>query len=93
MKASEFYDVLDKKLTSIEVGTRVSRFYSDDDNLVVVSLCRSSIMKERIIKLLADYDWRLYDIGSNDDNLMFTFKKHRYDLDSNGTALHDFKRH
>lgn len=51
---------------------RVSRFYSDCDNLVVVT---DSKHKREAEKRMTCHGWSLYDAGANDSSIMLTFKR------------------
>lgn len=69
MSNKELWDAIDVLL---EGGGRVSRFYSDDDNLVVATEYGN---RKAVSLVMASAGWRLYDAGANGESLMMTFKK------------------
>lgn len=67
------FDLIDSRLEDMDGAACVSRFYSDEENVVV--MCDPHIkndVKETISNL--DLGLRLYDIGGDNSKLMMTFK-------------------
>ena len=67
------YDKIDKAFERIDICSCVSRFYSDKDNIVIVSDDREDFAL--IKKIMGKFKYFLYDIGSNGSSFMLTFKK------------------
>ncbi|MBO7733745.1 MAG: hypothetical protein J6S67_14370 [Methanobrevibacter sp.] len=64
---SEIDDYLGRNNTS----ARISRFYSDIDNLVIEADRDEKNLVREVIEALG---WKFYDIGTNEDKIMITFK-------------------
>lgn len=77
MKATDFYNMLDEKLASInkEVETRVSRFYSSENYVVVATKSYDPHTHEDIVNVMRQHGFALYDVGGNCEYYMLTFKK------------------
>ena len=71
MKPIDLYNHIDARLEDMDGAACVSRFYSDSANVVV--MCDQHI-KNDVIRVLEDFNLRLYDAGGNASSLMLTFK-------------------
>lgn len=68
----DLFNRIDAALTKAAPSAFVSRFYSDSENIVVVSEYGT---RGEVCEILAQFNMRLYDIGANGENrIMLTFK-------------------
>ena len=77
MKTKELYDMLDGEFSKFEVETRVSRFYSGDNNIVIATVSHDAHTHEDIAHVMRQHGWALYDVGGNGEYHMFTFKRQK----------------
>lgn len=80
------YNSVDDNLSSMELDAYVSRFYSDDENLVI-SVGRYTDKKD-VEDVVFPYGYAYYDAGASDDRTMITFKK----VNTIGESLDDAER-
>ena len=71
----EFFDMLDNEFRKFEAETRVSRFYSGDNYVVIATESHDAHVHEDITHIMRKHNWALYDVGGNDEYHMFTFVK------------------
>ena len=71
----DFFDTLDNKFSKFEEETRVSRFYSGENNVVIATKSHDAHTHEDITHVMRKHGWALYDVGGNCEYHMFTFKK------------------
>lgn len=73
----ELFDKIDAALTDYmgsDGETRVSRFYSGENNVVIATKSHDPHTHENIVYVLRQFGWSLYDVGGNGEYHMFTFK-------------------
>ena len=73
----DFFDTLDNEFSKFEEETRVSRFYSGDNYVVVATASHDAHTHEEITHIMRKHGWALYDVGGNCEYHMFTFKRQK----------------
>ena len=74
LEGAELFDRIDSYLSRFadENEARVSRFYSDEGNIVIASI---PALASKVKGLMSNMGYSLYDSGSNDGYAMLTFRR------------------
>ena len=73
MNIRVLFDEIDKDLAKLG---KVSRFYSDDDNITITTDYNTyKVNRSMLDGIMGDYGYEFYDYGDNGDKVMLTYNK------------------
>lgn len=74
-RGADLFDAIDDYLSSVG-NARVSRFHSDDSNIVIA--VERGTDRHEVKNIMSDMGYDLYDCGSDGESVMMTFKPQTY---------------